>query len=65
MKPTVGRIVHFKEEGGPYPAIVTKVNEDGTVELTTFGPNSVYFQHAVLQDERAEIEHTWRWPPKE
>jgi hypothetical protein len=59
-----------------YPAIITQVNppvkgvpgDDGsdrpeTVELVTFGPNSVYFQHKV---QFAEIlkPGTWSWPPR-
>lgn len=56
-----------------YAAIITQVNlgpPEGamsdlgeTVELVTFGPNSVYFQHRVP----FAPEHkpgTWTWPPR-
>jgi hypothetical protein len=46
-KPSVGAAVLFHEEGGPYASIVTARNPDGTLELVTFGRNSVYFQHNV------------------
>jgi hypothetical protein len=70
QKPSPCRIVFFQEEGGPYPAMITKVNEDGSCELTTFGPNSIYFQHGVKQAEdlqdggQATIKGTWTWPPR-
>lgn len=67
MEPTVGRIVHFQsynEKGEcAYGAIITQVNEDGTVELATFGRNSLYFQHSVPQSEEPKESH-WNWPPK-
>jgi hypothetical protein len=65
--PTPGRIVHFHEEGGPYPAIVTAENPDGTVELATFGRNSLYFQHGVREapsDVYPAPKGTWSWPPR-
>lgn len=65
--PSIGRIVHFNDEGGPYPALITKVNADGTLELTTFGSNSIYFQHCVPAassvSEPPEF-RTWSWPPR-
>jgi hypothetical protein len=71
QKPSVGRIVLFEEKGGPYAAIITRVNDGsetpaslpGTVELATFGPNSVYFQHGVPYNAEAHT-GTWRWPPR-
>lgn len=67
QKPTVGRTVHYQSynERGKcaYAAIITQVNDDGTVELVTFGPNSVYFQHAVPYSEEPKESH-WSWPPR-
>jgi hypothetical protein len=61
--PTVGRIVHFHEEGGPYAAIVNGVNEDQSLELTTFGRSSIYFQHGVKHAETLPYASgTWTWP---
>lgn len=63
--PSVGSIVHFHQEGGPYPAIVTAVNADGTLELATFGQNSLYFQHGIAAgDEDAPARDSWTWPPR-
>ncbi len=64
-KPTVGRIVHFHEEGGPYPSIVTAVNPDGSLELATFGKNSLYFQHNVAEQKDSLAKGCWTWPPRE
>jgi hypothetical protein len=68
LNPSVGRIVFFHQDGGPYPAIITKVVHDGTrvtVDLVTFGSQSVYFQLGVPQahgDEPANGQ--WSWPPR-
>jgi hypothetical protein len=71
QKPTVGRMVHFappQECVGPasltlYPAIISQVNTDGTVELATFGPNSLYFQHKVQFAAEPKPGH-WFWPAR-
>lgn len=66
QSPSIGRMVHFHEDGGPYPAIITALNPDGTVELATFGRNSLYFQHNVSMggpDGTAASKGTWTWPP--
>lgn len=67
QKVSVGRTVHFHEEGGPYPAIVTALNTDGTVNLVTFGKSSIYFQHSVAagDDGAATLpKGCWTWPPR-
>lgn len=59
-----------------YAAIITQVShevkgvpgDDGsdipeTIELATFGPNSLYFQHKVSYSETLEA-GKWTWPPK-
>lgn len=56
-----------------YPAIITQVNPGPppgsqsdlgeTVELTTFGPNSVYFQHRVPFATEPKPGH-WFWPAR-
>lgn len=77
MKITIGRSVHFvppQECTAPatlafYTAIVTQVNPPvgenapETVELATFGPNSLYFQHAIPFSEELKPGH-WSWPPR-
>lgn len=67
QKPTIGRVVHYHDEGGPYAAIITEVGKDEwareVVELVTFGRNSVYFQHAVIFGGEAPEAGTWSWPP--
>lgn len=59
-----------------YPAVITQVNreikgvpgDDGTdmaetVELATFGPNSLYFQHKVKFSSEPKPGH-WFWPAR-
>ena len=76
MRPTIGRIVHFHECGGPYAAIVVGVydNAAACVDLVTFGRRSVYFQPNVPQWiplEDVNVDGTkdpqpgwWTWPPR-
>ena len=74
-KPTLCRMVVFRPptkcvSDGPtgyqqYAAIVTQVNESGSLELATLGPNSLYFQHDVLEfDEKFPADGGWMWPPR-
>lgn len=71
QKVTVGRIVHFvppSNKVGPdsiklVAAIVTGVNPDGTCDLSTFGPTSIYFQLAIPFSEAYAPGH-FSWPPK-
>lgn len=78
QQPTVGRTVHFvplMECTGTttlphYAAIITQVNaatdygrNPETVELATFGPNSLYFQHNIPFSEGYKPGH-WSWPPR-
>lgn len=66
QKPTVARMVYYysyNEKGEcAYASIVTQINEDETVELVTFGPNSIYFQHNVPYSEEPKASH-WSWMP--
>ncbi len=71
MRPTIGRIVHFKAAGDCggdiYPAIVTKVHDDGTIDVTTFGSQSLYWHQKVAEltpDKNLE-RAGWFWPPRE
>ena len=72
MIPTIGRIVLYQRHGSPNgqhksepsPAVVTQVNEDGTVSLFVMNPNGVYFNHNTKQDEHGAGPGTWRWPPR-
>jgi hypothetical protein len=69
--PTIGRTVLYQRHGSPNgqhkaepsPAVVTQVNDDGTVSLFVMNPNGVYFNHATKYDESAGP-GTWRWPPR-
>ena len=71
QKPTIGRIVHFypkqecitPETMEKYASIISQVNENGTVELMTVGPNSIYFQHGISFSSSPKHGH-WSWPPR-
>lgn len=68
QKPSVGRIVlwFFGNDTEPTAAIVTKVNVDGTVELTCFAPGDLDiepvsncpYSETPLKGDR------WCWPPR-
>lgn len=64
MKPTIGRIVHYKSCGGfEYAAIITAalpVSE--TVALAILKPGGISFRTEV---EHGEGAGTWHWPEKE
>lgn len=70
MKPTIGRVVHYQRHGSPdgthksepSPAIITKVNEDGTVSLAVFNPTGMYFQAVAKQAIADPIPGCWNWP---
>lgn len=67
MKPTIGRIVHYKTRGsadGAYPptnfaAMITKVYSDNCVSLVTFGESGFRFEMSV---QRGDQPGQWHWP---
>jgi hypothetical protein len=71
MKPTVGRIVHYTNLGdadGKYPpetqaAIITGLNDDGTVALKIFYRTGIFDMPSVPYSEISKRGH-WTWPPK-
>jgi hypothetical protein len=71
QKPTVGRIVHYQSHGSPNgqhkslprAAIVTEVNEDGTVGLCVLNPTGQYFDRGVRFSE-PPAPGCWNWPPR-
>jgi hypothetical protein len=77
MRPTIGRIVHFHDEGGPYAAIVVRVYDNAAqcVDLVTFGSRSIYFQPNVPEWMPVDVNYAdgtnlpqpgwWTWPPRE
>ena len=66
-KPTVGRIVHYRETGGPEPlcraALVTFVHPDGEVALGVFGADTVYGGRRRVRE--GDEPGTWHWPERE
>lgn len=69
MNPTIGRIVHYLprsgENGGRdklWPAIITAVHVDGSVNLTVFRDllSPIPVDHAKEGTEPG----TWRWPER-
>ncbi|GLW91788.1 hypothetical protein [Actinokineospora globicatena] len=79
-KPSVGRIVHYVSHGTPprpdgtqaytaqcRAAIVTQVNEDGTVGLCVLNPTGMFFYESVGQASGDSLEllgGTWHWPER-
>ncbi len=72
QKPTIGRIVFYwvlnSEEcqDTPNPAIVTRANPDGTVDLHIFGdlpPDSNALRRKVSQTHNGAC-GSWSWPTR-
>ena len=70
MVPSIGRIVVYHHPGsadGKFPpkvspAIVQKMNEDGTVELFVMSVyGGLFFNHNVTEGEGPS---QWSWPPR-
>ena len=74
MKPSIGRVVVYNHPGsldGKFPpkqspAIVQRVNEDGSCELfvmSTYG--GIFFNHDVVESPIETPEpSTWSWPAR-
>ncbi len=77
MKPSIGRIVHYTNLGdrdGKYPpqvqaAIITGVNDDGTVSLHVFYKTGAFDLASCNQTEAAAGSEMarghWCWPARE
>ena len=71
MQPTIGRIVHYTNLGdkdGKYPpetqaALITAVNEDGTVSLKIFYRTGIFDMASVPYAQEPQRGH-WNWPPR-
>lgn len=74
MNPTIGRIVHYTNLGdkdGRYPpeiqaAIITGLNQDGTVSLKIFYRTGIFDMPSVPQSDAeagtADARGKWAWP---
>ena len=70
-QPSVGRIVHYQSYGTPKgeydslarAAVVTQVNEDGTVGLFIMNPTGVFFPTSVRHANPPKA-GCWSWPPR-
>lgn len=68
MKPSIGRVVVYNHPGsadGKFPrmqspAMIQKVNDDGTVEMVVFSVyGGLFFNHNVAQGDGPG---QWQWP---
>lgn len=74
QKPSVGRIVHYRDivGAGPKAALVTAVHSGNEVDLVSFVVHGnarssvagVEGYAKVLQDESGQANNSWRWPPR-
>lgn len=75
QKPTVGRIVHYTNLGdadGRYPpetqpAIVTRVNTDGSLGLWVLYPSGMFYMASVDGEDdhgKGLGRGRWNWPPR-
>ncbi|MEK4732324.1 hypothetical protein [Paenibacillus sp. FSL L8-0641] len=66
MKPTIGRIVHYKDtEGKTLAAVVVYVNPDtiGMVNLSVWNEFGAPFR--VLNVRQGDGLEQWDWPPRQ
>lgn len=76
QSPSIGRIVHYNQNGNRVAAIITYVYSDTCVQLQTFGKkaavfDSVQFENELpdpgtggfLRDTMNTSMSTWSWPP--
>lgn len=66
QKPSIGRIVHFETDEGPFPAIITAVRSGGTedfLSLCVMHEAAISFQGDVHFNPDGGA-GTWRWPPR-
>lgn len=77
-KPSIGRTVHCHlgnaqpvQRDQPYPATITRVNQDGTVDLHVLGDSQLQKERtqtnvvlpSVKQGEAEGEGQRWWWPP--
>jgi hypothetical protein len=71
--PSIGRMVHYVAYGTPggeykagahRAAVITQVNEDGTVGLFIMNPTGVFFPTSVMGDQTGNQPGTWHWPER-
>ncbi|MGG1672899.1 hypothetical protein ACIFOE_20125 [Paenibacillus sp. NRS-1783] len=62
MKPSIGRVVHYKDELTSNAALVIDVHDDETVDLQVFySDGDICHSTNVKQgDESGQ----WNWPPR-
>ncbi len=74
MKPSIGRIVHYRAHGSPdgthkpapRAAVVSAVHSETDVGLVVLNPTGLFFNEHCLYDGSAEPRGgTWCWPSRE
>lgn len=67
-KPTVGRVVHYREDADaePLAATVAAVADDGSLALGVFTVNGTVqgVREVLHEDDAAPDACRWSWPPK-
>ena len=63
--PSIGRIVHYTNGSGTFPAVITKVWNPTLVNLEVFGLYDVQdrIKTSVVQGSENQV-GTWFWPPR-
>jgi hypothetical protein len=78
VKPTIGRIVHYRAHGSPdgthksaprttgSAAVVTIVHSETDVGLAVLNPTGMFFnEHCLYDGSENPRGGTWCWPPRE
>ncbi len=65
QKPSLGRIVQYHSHGHPvpaaWPAIIQRVNENGTLKLFVFGERGAVHADQVFEGSGV---NQWAWPER-
>lgn len=73
QQPSIGRIVIYNHPGSAdglhapkqSPALIQKVNEDGTLEMVVFSVyGGLFFNHNVRKANFDMDPSTWQWPAR-
>ena len=73
QKPSIGRVVIYNHPGSAdglhkpqqSPALVQKVNEDGTLEIVVFSVfGGLFFNHNIKQATDEDKASKWSWPER-
>ena len=70
QNPSIGRIVHVVMQNNEdaelihYPGIITRVNTDGTIDVTVFTPGGCINYKDLVKSQYEHKPNTWHFPER-